>query len=418
VAIDFVNCLHLKFGVKRALVVCPLSGVGVWESEIPKHTPNGLLEAIEWRIINYERVYAWLPTGQGRERIAIPNKDLRKWKPEVMIVDESHRIGRPTSLQARHIYQLGKLAQYRVILTGTFFHRGPLYIFGQMKFLSVSVFGAAWTHFKSEFAVFGGATGKEVKRYQNLKKLTRKLRPWIFHEKPPTGVEHVHNVIPVHLDGQNLAYYGKMDQESVISVDGNEVSSSIALSRHLRLQMIAGGWIKTDDSVYKRVGDCKAKIAKDRLQEYADNDTRKVVVGARFLPELQEAAKAAKAAGYVPVLFHGGVRKAERDRRIKYFSSTAQRAAFIAQVSTGKESIDLSCADTMLWYSLPESYVDFDQFEARIQTYNETRTLLYDYIVASGTRDEVTYESLKLKKDVAVLLLEDPELVERITAKR
>jgi hypothetical protein len=66
---------------------------------------------------------------------------------------------------------------------------------------------------------------------------------------------------------------------------------------------------------------------------------------------------------------------------------------------------------------LPESLVIHDQFRARIEKYDEKRTLLYDYLIATGTRDEVTWMALRMKTDVARLLLKRPDIVERITAR-
>ena len=55
------------------------------------------------------------------------------------------------------------------------------------------------------------------------------------------------------------------------------------------------------------------------------------------------------------------------------------------------------------------------QFRARIEKYKETRTLLYDRLIMKGTRDEVTWLAMELKKDVAQFLVEKPEYVEEIT---
>jgi urease accessory protein UreH len=89
----------------------------------------------------------------------------------------------------------------------------------------------------------------------------------------------------------------------------------------------------------------------------------------------------------------------------------------IAQMQTLKEGVDLSAADTMLLWSLSESYVTHEQFTSRIKLYDDDRTLMYDYLIPEGTRTEVTYEALGEKKDVARFMATDPKRVERITSK-
>lgn len=416
VAIDFANCLHLTRGVTRVLVVCPLSVVGVWESEIPKHTPDDMLGKIEWRIVNYENVYARLNTG-GRSWAAVPNKDLRRYRAELVVVDESHRIGNPTTIASRELYQLGKLAQHRVIMTGTMFHRAPFFVFGQAKFYDATLFGGAFGAFKKRIAILGGASGHEVQRWIGLRWMMRRMRRFVHIEKYVPGRPPVVNTLYFPLTGRGLTTYRTMVKEDMVTVAGEDVTAPIILTRHLRCQQIAGGWLKTPTGKYRRVGDDLLKIAKERFREYAEQDISKVVVGVKFLPELQDAQRAARAAGFHTLLFHGGMDRHARDARIRAFQLTRKPVMFIAQVDAGSMGIDLSAASVMCLYSLTESYVSHDQFIRRIEKYQETRTLMYDYLIPRGTRTEVTFESLRMKEDVAKFIVSRPRLVERITSK-
>lgn len=413
VGVDFANCLHLLEGIERVLVVTVLSGVGVWENEIIKHTPEGI--DLDWRIINFERTYDRVY--EDRSWIAVPSQGLKHFDPDLIIVDESHHIGNPSTLASKMLYQLGKRARFRVIMTGTMFHRKPFYVYGQMRFMDPGIFGdVSFSAFKRRIAVFGGYAGYEVLRYQNLGWMMKQIKPYIHTEKYVQLRPPVVNPIYFHLTGENLQYYAEMEKESIIDVRGSQVISPIILSRHLRCQQIAGGWVKTEEGTYRRVGTCQRDVARDRLDEYMEQDIGQVVIGCRFTPEVYDAAVSAGKAGYRVLLFHGGLKRVERDRRVAAFQDSVRPTAFVAQLQTGKESIDLSVADTMMFYSLSESYVVHDQFSRRIEMYNEKRTLMYDYLIPRGTRTEVTFESLQQKRDVADLIAEDPDMVERITS--
>lgn len=414
VAIDFVNCTHLMEGTKRVLVICPLSAVGVWEDEIERHTPDGL--EIEWQIVNFEQTYSRY-YHSGRRWLPIPNKELEAWRAEIVIVDESHRIGNPTAEQSKATFRLGSFAKHRVFMTGTMFHRKPFYVFGQARFYDPSIFGSSFNAFKHRIAIFGGHGGYEVLRYVNLKWMMDRLKPHVFIQKYVPKRPPVINKLTFRLTGTNLKYYKEMEKESIIRVGEEFVISPIVLSRHLRLQQIAGGWVKTPSGKYRRVGRDQIRVAQDRFKEYSEQGIEKFVVACRFLPELRDVALAARAEGYRPILFHGGVGGAERKRRWTDFQQTGDRVAFVSQIATGSMSINLSAADTIMFYSLSESYVDHDQFSRRIELYDESRTLQYDFLIPRGTRTEVTFEALQKKQDVAKFLASDPELVERITSK-
>jgi SNF2 family DNA or RNA helicase len=441
-AIDAASILYLKGEVTKVLVVTITSGIGVWENEIPKHCPvpweirlseegpfgavhAGLgvpeyaeMSALPFHVVNYENTFARVRDDPENSHVWYSQirKDLKKYGADFLIVDEAHRVGRAGSVQSKMVYNYAKTAK-TLIMTGTPWHRKPLLIFGQFKVMDDSIFGTAEGHFKREHAILGGVSGKEVKRYRNLKRLVRTVRKRVFWQKyVPPGPSR-HEVVPVHLK-KSAPIYEKMALDSLVRLDERDtITAPIILTRHLRLLQIAGGWLKTERGTYRRVGREKIEVFEDWLAERFEENITKIVVGCRFIPELNDVAKAAHRVGYKVLMLHGGVKRgSERERRIAAFNTTDKPTLFISQIAAGKEAIDLSAASVMAFYSLPESYLDFDQFRARIEKYKDTRTLAYYYFLARGTQDQLAYLALKLKKDVADLIMERPDVVEQITS--
>jgi hypothetical protein len=443
VGIDFCSALFYKEDVRRVLVVTVTSGLGVWEDEVAKHCPvpwrviDHYAEVLsqskhhdfrarqpremnnyflEFLIVNYQNTYSRLQMESGGWA-PMPNSVLQRFRPQVIIVDESHHIGNPTAEQSKQIRLLGAKARHRVIMTGSMFHRKPFYTFGQSLFYDQGKrLGTAFTAFKKRVAVFGGYHNYEVLRYRNLGWLMRKMREWVHIEKYVPPRDPVQNIIRFDLTGRGISAYSKMYKDDVLEVEGEWVKSEIALSKHLRLAQIAGGFVRLPSGKYSQVGDDKIRTCESRLAEYMEQDIKKVVIGCRFIPELRAVAKVGKKLGFKVILFHGAVPKGrERQRRIKLFQQYDGPCLFISQIAAGKESIDLSAASTMMFYSLTESYVEFDQFCKRIELFDEKRTLMYDYLIARGTQDQVAYDALMLKQDVATFMVTNPKRVERIT---
>ena len=412
-AIHFANCLHLLEGVQRVLVVCPISALGVWPDQIEKFTPPDI--KLEWRIVNFEQTYKRKYTGHGRSWRSVPNQELADFHADLLIVDESHNIGNPTTVSSKCVYDLARRCKFRLIMTGTMFHRKPFFVFGQARVFDPSLFGDAWNVFKRRITIFGGYGGYEVVRYINLDWMMDKLRPWVYMEEYVPPGKPVVNELWFDLTGKGLDFYLEMEKESIIEVKGEHVVSSIPLTKHLRLQQIAGGWVRTGSGKYRRVGDDALRVANDRFREYYEQGITKVVVGCRFIPEIADLARAAAQHGFRPILMHGAVKKELRPERIKDFQTTDDAVMFICQINTAKEGIDLSAADVMMLYSLSESFVSHDQFVRRIERYNDDRTLMYDYVLSRGTRAQVSYEALKLKQDVARFIIKNPHRVEEIT---
>lgn len=439
-SIDVAGALHLKYGISRVLAVTTTSGLGVWEREVPKHCPfpvrvisydggvvyeskNAALEvvppALTFYVIHhallYGRDFDWGET--PHEWAPGPNKNIEDFDAEFIIIDESHRIGDQDSMQCKMAYRYGKGARFRLILTGTMFHRAVEAVFGQFKFMDDSVFGTAITPFRRMYIKFGGYGNYEIVGYRNLKRFSRKCQTKVFIQEYTPHTAPVVTTTPIRMQ-ECGEVYRTMERKSVITVRGQDVIAPIILTRHLRCQQIAGGWVKTPEGQYLHVGSEKRRAGEDWIRKAGEQHVEKIVIGCRFIPELPDIARAAQAAGFDFVALHGGVpRGVARDRRIAAFQEATRPTVFVAQIQAAAEAIDLSEASAMLFWSMPESYLLYSQFRARIEKYKEIRTLLYDHLIMENSRDVVTWLAMQLKQDVARFLIERPDIVERITAR-
>lgn len=429
VAIDLFAAWHISERLVRVLIVCPNDVIGEWVDQFEIHCPVGYSlfnrhgEILSHRapvelkiqIRNFESIYA-------RERevdggwAAVTDHDLMDWEPEIVCVDEAHHIGNPSAKQSVKSYQVGRLAIHRLFMTGTPFHRKPFYVFGQFKFYDPSIFGTNFGQYKRMVAVMGGYGGYEVKRYTNLSWLRDKIKPHVVIIKKVPTMPPVNRKILFSLE-ESVATYREMEKENIVTIRGQEITAPIVLTRQLRLQQIAGGWLKTESGKYLRVGSEKKRALARRLAEYAEQDITKVVIGARFIPELRDIWEACHAAGYKPFLVHGKIPLDERKNRRRRFTAYSGNAAFISQYRASREGIDLSAADTMVFYSLPEAFLTYDQFKHRIEKYADKRTLLYEHLIAKGSRDEAAFAAMKEGQDVATYLMSNPDLVEQLTNK-
>ena len=418
VAVDFCGAMHLKMGVTRVLIVCPLSVVGVWKNELRKHLDPKILDSMEFRVINYELLYDREQWREGGERgwYPVDNQELIDYAAEIIILDESHRIGNPSSVVSKKAFKLGKDAPYKVILTGTPIHRKPFSLFGQFKFLRPEVFGTNYTWFKKKYGLWGGYGNYKLLQYINQEDMRKKIAPFTYYmrhvpERPPT-----HEVIPVPLQ-ESFEIYNEMASESYVEIAGRSVSAEIIVTKILRLKQILGGWTKDEDGEWIRVGSEKKRIATDFLKEARSNGIRKLVLYAEHIPELKDAAVAARKAGYEIILFHGGVSGPDRERRIAEFEETKKPTVFIAQIRTGSEGIDLSSASTVVYYSLTRDLVAYDQSMARIRKYKDRRPLSYYYLLGKQgddeppTMDEINYLAIREGLDVVEFLMNHPELL-------
>lgn len=436
VAIDFVCAKYKQLRRPlRVLVVCPYqqgSIPRVWKREIKKYAtvpgyvhvgppkdgarPRAFARGLTWYVVHFERLYEREvfqsdnnPSGRGVQMVDAAW--LYTYKPDVILVDESHRIGDPSTLANKKLYKLIKALRDQgarpsvVIMTGTMMHRQVPYVFGQFKILDDSVFGTAWTAFKKQFILMGGWGDRTVLKYVNLKLLRKKIEPLTFNmaHVPPRAPQHI--VVPVQLK-ESLSAYREMATESL--VDG-VVEAPLVITRIRKLAQLASGYVRDDDREIHRFGNEMARTLQEYLVQMREGGVEKVVIGCEEYPQLADVAKAAKNAGYRAIIFHGGVKHGEK--RIDRFQTKKGPIAFCCIHSSAREGIDLSAAQDAIHYDLPSSLVTFDQWQARIRKFHDHRPLTYHYLIPQGTIIAAKKLALDQKMDVVDLVMKHPSIL-------
>jgi SNF2 family DNA or RNA helicase len=388
--------------------------LGVWENEIRKHQPDNI--DVEWRVLNYEAVAGIQRFDWATDTMWIYEgtfEELKKWKPDIIIADEAHRLKRPTTKRSRKLYSLGRVAPSKLILTGTPITKNHIDLFGQFKFLDDSIFGTNWGKFKNEYGLWGGYMGYKLLRPRNVKQLRKKIKPITFRVRKEQCFDlpdYVHEIVPVYLDRSRPLYDEMADQAIVELKSGELVEAPIVLVRLLRLAQMSGGWIRGEGD-YSRVGTEKAAQYKRVLGEMRENEVDKVVVFARFKRELADAAKLSRSLGYRVRLLHGGVPRHKRDLRILEFHESEEPMVFIAQTETGAESIDLTCAHTCVFYSQSQDWGKFEQACSRLHRHGQKNKVTYYHLLARHTVDEATYIANKGKESLAKFVINHPDLL-------
>jgi superfamily II DNA or RNA helicase len=435
VAVDWASVLHLKYGVRRVLVLThTVTTFGVWKNEFRKHCPLAYTlevqeepkrlkgKGLEVMVLNIQQVFSrdfWTERDDegnitDRGWTVEKNEWLRDWDPEAIIVDESTCIGDPSATQTAHLYRLVKDLGVRFILelTGTPVHRKIWGAFGQFKVLDDSVFGTAITVYRTTYGIWGGYGGRKLIKLRNIKKWRRKVEPYVFQMRRLPFRRPREIVIPVELSPKSWAVYDEMEKEAVASVGQTRVLAPVVVTKILKCCQIAAGWLRdTETAQWHRVGTELRDAFADTVRGLSESEVNRIVVFARHIPELRDAALACKEAGYSTLLLHGGVSAAGREQRIARFHDPGGKIAFISQIATGSMGIDLSAADTALYYTLTESLLHKDQADARIRRRKETRALTYYYFIPRHTHLETMLLALREKMNMVEYVTKHPDII-------
>lgn len=422
IAVDWASYLSQHRDVTRVLVLThTVTTLGVWRQEFEKHCPVdysvGIQEVpeaghdLEVMVLNIQRVFDRERVGKSWQ--ATRSEMLYEWEPQMLIIDEATCVGDPSAIQTIHTYRLVQELGIRYILelTGTPVHRKVFNAFGQFKILDDSIFGTAITQYRQQYGVWGGFGNKRLIKLKNIKRWRKKVEPHVFQLYRIPYRKPVEQVIPIEMTPKARRIYDEMAKEGVVTIKGATVTAELPIVRALKLTQIAAGFLKDDDGKWHLVGDHLSSAFRDTVQDLSDSEVERIVVFARHLPGVAAAARACQAAGYQTLLLHGGVPQELREQRIAAFHESGGKVAFVSQISTGSMGIDLSVADTTLYYELSESLLHKDQADARIRKHADKRALTYYYFLPRYTILEHMKEALDNKMDMAQYITKHPELI-------
>jgi len=415
ITISIAGVLFEAGKVKRMLVVCPKSIVGVWEAEFRKFA-------------DFDHIVAALEGGSGKKsdtlrhltgaglQVAVINyesawrleEQIAKWQPDFIVCDESSKIKNPQAKQAKTLHRLGKAARYKAILTGTPITNTPLDLFSQYKFLDDSIFGGSFYTFRAKYAVLGGYGNYQIIGHKNTAELAIKAHSIAFRIRLEDAVElpdKIDEIRSVELERSAKNIYNGIDAESYAELMNGEITTRNILTRLLRLSQCTGGFIRSDEGgAVQEVSRAKLDALEDILDE-CEAQNKKAVIFARFVPEIEAIEKLLRRRKTEYSIIHGGIN--DRAEQVAKFQTNAAIKVFIGQLQTTSMGVTLTAASVAVFYSLDYSFANYEQSRARIHRIGQTQKCLYIHLVAKGTVDEQIMSALKSKGDIAKLMVDD-----------
>jgi len=415
-AIAIAGRRYQRREVNRVLIIAPTSVVPVWSIEFQTHAAfdcccKKLSGSIQKRIEALQDSYDYSASPAPLE-VAITNYEatwrmeeaLADWQPDMIICDESQRIKTPSAQQSKAMHRLGRLAKYRLILTGTPVTQGPLDFFSMYKFLDPAIFGKSYYAFRARYALMGGFERRQVVGYKNLPELVRKAHSIAFRVTKEEALdlpEFTDQVLYCELEKKAMTIYTQLKKESVAELSREKVvTATNVLSRLLRLSQVTGGYLGDGEGGIERVSTAKLKLLDETLSDVLEA-RKKVVIFARFLPEIAAIRRMLDRKKVNYSWIAGEVKMKDRGEAVRRFQEDEDCRVFIAQIQAAGLGITLTAADIAIFYSLDYSFANYDQARARLHRIGQRNAVTYLHLVARGTVDEKVMEALKKKKSVA-----------------
>ena len=370
-----------------------LNGTGTKKAQALSNL-NG--KPLQVAVINYESTWRL-------------EKELAAWKPNLIIADEGHKIKTHNISASKAMHRLGAKAGYRLLLTGTPVTNKAIDLFSQYKFLDPGVFGNSYYAFRNRyFDMTGYGNYTPVLKGNMEGELTQRIHTIAYRATKAECLDlpettDIFRRVP--LEPQAMRLYWQLVRDSYAELGKGEVTITNVLTKLLRLSQLTGGFLGSDESVTtEQVSTAKLDVLEDLIDSTLE-ENRKLVIIARFVPELHAICRLLDKKGVRHSLIMGGV--TNRDEQVAQFQNDPAVPVFVGQIATAGLGITLTAASTMVFYSLDYSMSNFEQTKARIHRAGQRMPCTYIYLLAAGTVDEKVRAALKDKANLAKALGDD-----------
>jgi hypothetical protein len=326
---------------------------------------------------------------------------IRRFAPDLVIVDESQRIKGASANASRLMARVSDTVKRRMILTGTVMPHSPMDVFAQWRFLAPYAFGpvtgagvagkATMGGFEGRYAVKGGFMGRQIVRFVNLDEMQAIMaRNAVVARKedvldlPPV----TDAVIPVAMQpAEQKAYDELMADFQTRLATGETVTADGFLAQMMKMRQVTSGFVSDDTGQLRRVGDSKARAIDYTVNETLQSEKR-VVVFCVFTAEIEYLRTLLARKGTTVEVITGATPMAERSSiRQRFGSGDPGRIVLVAQVRTMSLAVnELVTASHAVYGSMSQLRDDHIQSRDRLNRTGQVRPVTFWYALAHGPR--------------------------------
>jgi SNF2 family DNA or RNA helicase len=216
--------------------------------------------------------------------------------------------------------------------------------------------------------------------------------------------------LKVSLPPKTRDLYTRLATDLVVEVEDEEIEAVNAGVLRLRLRQITGGFTTSGKAIHT------AKV--EKLEAYLHHllgQGESVLVYCNFSPEVAACVKAAERVGYRTYVVQGSTSKVDRARAFQAVSPASRlvgktvATAVILQIQAGSRAVDLSGAAELVFFSVPDGWVDYWQALNRVRGPNQSRPVRITHILARASVDVADMQRLRRKEDAHATMMRNPK---------
>lgn len=370
---------HIKPGI--AVIVGPKIAEATWRTEAAKwltityrffpltagntYPESSMFKGTTLLFVNYEQ-FSKAPFKRLRPFLMKLSKSLNG--RGAMLLDESHMIKTPRSVQGRNIRPLAAHWYYRLLMTGTPVTNPDQVdaVYGQWTFLNPAIRNRWETarDFREHFGEWTNVKGfPELIRPRRQYELNQYIQSDVITmvgPGEPVPIHRFYYTVPPAV----MAQHKTMLKKGVLDLPGHTVVGLNPLTRLLRMRTLVGGWLKDDELNSFFVKEA-ARARLNALGKVLRKCNGKVIIACTHLWEIRLVARYLRLKGTGHLVITGKTK--DKNNVIEAFQRDRDMKVLLVQPRTVSMAVDISVANDLIWYTSDFNYVTFKQASDRIK---------------------------------------------------
>lgn len=372
IAISFLMTLNLK----RALIVTTKTVLGQYQEELDKYIPGN-----NHLVINYEQASKYIDESF-----------------DAVILDESHKAKGKGNLINTTLKQITSKTPNVYLFTGSPQDKLRHDIFAQL-YLLYTHFMPGKTRFLNRYFHLNDYYQPTRENQQFSNELTEMIQSITWGKETEEVIDLSNCPIVEHeiICDQPHSLYNTLIKDRVYEFPyGASVVADTPANLRTKLREICSGFVRIKQGTktgIQPLTNTKNKPTQDCLEKLPQ-----ALIFTEFKWDCFNVSGICNSLKASYAIIDGSTKKKDRDRFITQFKNGTLRF-LIVQNQSGNAGLDLPCTNNVVWYTLPDKYINFSQGNGRIRRQGQTKECNYYYVMCKNSIEIDILKSLKKKKN-------------------
>lgn len=378
VALEVANNRYNSYQIQGLLYLCPLSVATHIRSEMQ-----------QWELQMPSLVLGIESFSCGLKAYNLANKFIDNYPDFMLIIDEAHLFKNTYNIRSSRVHDISVKSKYSLVLTGTPITQNPADLYGIFAVLTPNqpLMGySSWDKFQKAHLILGGYNGNQVVGYRNIDPLLSHISQWIYQitkseclDLPPKTYQSR----LISLGADQAKKYAEIKSELLSAYEKTQ-NKNLILKMFTELQkVVSEGNHKIDEVI----------AIKNSLQG-------RLVIWCKYTFEIDNLIASLTKLGHKCYRLDGLIANKYRAEILDSWRADTE-GILIANLATGGLGIELTHANTAIYYSNSFKYAERIQSEDRFHRIGQVNKCTYIDLVTNTGIDSIITMCIGRKKNLA-----------------